>query len=236
MRSFILALVVALCMAPAVLTAATITTIDFSTLLTFDACPCDPRISFSGDEYISEGVVFDEASDTMLWVQGDDAIGPGEPWAASPTNEFISGHFTAEKDLTSLSVRLAPTAQGTYEYTLNIFDKFDDLISTTSLIVTQDLGDLSNTGFGYFSLNMTGLFINVASFDVRGSFIRSSHNNPYTVFGMSSMSFTSSCYNNDGVPIICTSGPTVVPIPPSLLLFGAALLGLGVFSRHKRKT
>lgn len=104
----------------------------------------DPRF------FEQDGVVFppqfcpvDVCSDWFVgWIQGDDALVGGP----------ISATFT--RSVSSLSVRAAPGAQGTAEYTLTAFDRGGEVIAMKSVVVAQYIADPQVTPLGYFVVEL----------------------------------------------------------------------------------
>jgi LysM repeat protein len=117
-------------------------TIDFSRAEKLSAF--DPRF------FEQEGIVFpprwcqvDVCSDWFVgWIQGDDALVGGP----------ISATFT--RPISSLSVRAAPGAQGTAEYTLTAFDRGGEVIAMKSVVVAQYIADPQVTLLGYFVVEL----------------------------------------------------------------------------------
>jgi hypothetical protein len=106
---------------------------------------------------------------------------------------------------------VAPALQGTANYTLSVFGPTSNLISSTTIQVTEDTGDPNNTFpsvFGYFTISLGTLPQPAFSFSLTNEFVRSSFSNTSIQFGVSSMTLTP------------------VPEPSSLLLLlsGATVL------------
>jgi hypothetical protein len=110
------------------------------------------------DQSYFPGVQFTEGSFVGI-VQGDEAlIGP------------VAG--SAKKKFTSISASFAPAAQGTAIYTLTAY-KGKNAVGSTSVTVTQDLGDPETGPFGYATISLSGL-PRADSFSLRNTFVRSS--------------------------------------------------------------
>jgi hypothetical protein len=147
---------------------------------------------FEPDFYRSDGIRFppqrcgSAGCDTwLIWhiVQGDDAL-----WGETRFGP-IKATFT--RPISNLSLRVAPTLQGTATYVLSAFAASGKLLATTSVTVTQDFGDPANTGFGYFRVSLTNLPKPAKSFTLDQVFVRSSF--PQTTdipYGVSSISYT----------------------------------------------
>jgi hypothetical protein len=117
-------------------------TIDFST---FGQGP------FQADFYKKNGVIFTEGS-FVGFIQGDEALIGN-----------VAGTFTPP--VSSLSARVAPGFQGTFEFTLTALSPSSNVIASQSVTVTEppsvryvtiDLGDLP-TKAKYFTLTSTGI-------------------------------------------------------------------------------
>lgn len=146
---------------------------------------------FEPDFYRSDGIRFppqrcgSAGCDTwLIWhiVQGDDAL-----WGETRFGP-IKATFT--RPISNLSLRVAPTLQGTATYVLSAFAASGKLLATTSVTVTQDFGDPANTGFGYFTVSLTNLPKPAKSFTLDQVFVRSSF--PQTTditYGVSSISY-----------------------------------------------
>ena len=116
-------------------------------------------------------------------VQSDDAL------VQPPGGAAIEGRFV--RPASQVSLLVAPRLQGTARYTLRVFGGDGRALAEQSLTVTQDFGDPANTGFGYFSLGVSGLARPAHSFRLENVFVRSSFpGNTEIPFGVSSISFT----------------------------------------------
>jgi|GEM_PF-3603450 len=132
---------------------------------------------FPPDFFKRQGLVFTQG-DFVGFVQGDEAlIGP------------IAGIFRPA--VCSLSVRVAPALQGTAAYTLTAFAPSGEIVSQTTLTITQDSGDPENGPFGYFSLELENLTPRANHFTLENRFIRSSFpHNTQIPFAISSLTYT----------------------------------------------
>ena len=146
---------------------------------------------FDPDFYRSDGIRFPPAPCGSLgcgtwfvgFIQGDDAL-VGEP-------EFGPVKATFTRPVSDLSLQVAPSAQGTARYLLNVFAASGKLLAATSVTVTQDEGDPANSGFGYFTISLTNLPRPVKSFTLDNVFVRSSFPlNTHISYGVSSISYT----------------------------------------------
>jgi hypothetical protein len=157
-------------------------TIDFST---HGTGPFDPTF------YKNNGISFFwENSGSGFFVglvQGDDALIQSENTGAQ--HGPIGG--TLIPSVSGLSLTLAPSVQGTAEYTLTTFDSLGRLIDRKSVLVTQDTSDPENSASGYFTMNMKDLPRKAKSFILENRFIRTSFSNQIISFGVSSISL---CY------------------------------------------
>jgi hypothetical protein len=164
--------------------------------------------TFNRDYFQNEGVVFTEG-DFVGYVQGDDAL-------IFDQNNGLSGLFTLGP-VTDISVEIAPWLQGTWAYRLAALDGLSSIIDSEAIVVTQDTGDPEHSGFGYFSIELTGL-PGAVGFLVESTFIRTSYGTTpgNNVAALSEMSFT-----------------TTVPEPATLSLFGIGLAGLRLMSRRR---
>lgn len=155
-------------------------TIDFST---------HGQGSFDPTFYKDDGISFWEGSGSGFsvgLVQFDDAL----IHMGGQQNGPIGG--TLIPPVAGLSVSLAPSLQGTAEYTLTTFDSLGKLIDKHSVLVTQDTGDSQDSGSGYFTIKMKNLPRKAKSFILENRFIRSSFiNNTSISFGVGSISL---CY------------------------------------------
>jgi len=143
-------------------------TIDFSTAI---QGPIQP------DFFQGQGLVFTEGN-FVGFVQGDQSlIGP------------VAGTF--HPAVCSLSLRVAPSLQGTAAYTLTAYSPSGEVVGSRTMIVTQDSGDPENGLFGYFSIELTDLSQRAQTFTLENQFIRSSF--PQTTqipFAVSSITYT----------------------------------------------
>lgn len=147
---------------------------------------------FEPDFYRSDGIRFPPqrcgsagCASWLIWhiVQGDDAL-----WGETRFGP-IKATFT--RPVSSLSLRVAPSLQGTATYVLSAFAASGKLLATTSVTVTQDFGDPANTGFGYFTVSLTNLPKPAKSFTLNQVFVRSSFPlNTDITYGVSSISYT----------------------------------------------
>jgi hypothetical protein len=158
--------------------------IDFSSFGV--AAPFDP------DFYRSDGIRFPPqrcgSAGCDTWsvelIQGDAAL-LGEPVLRGP----VQATFT--RPISDLSLRVAPALQGTATYVLKAFALSGKVIATTSITVTQDIGDPANTGSGYFTISLSELPLPAQSFTLDNVFVRSSFPlNTLIPYGVSSISYT----------------------------------------------
>ncbi len=143
----------------------------------------DPRF------FRSLGLTFPEeqcAPDCAAWriemIQGDDAL------PQPPGRRPIVGRFT--RPVSAVSLRIAPSLQGTAVYILRAFAASGRLVAERSLAVTQDTGDAGHTGFGYFTIDVSGLPQPVKSFSIDNVFLRSTFGGTFVTYGVGSVSFT----------------------------------------------
>ena len=115
-------------------------------------------------------------------IQGDDAL--PQPPGRGP----IVGRFT--RPVSAISLRLAPSLQGTAVYVLRAFAAGGRLVDERATTVTQDFGDPANTGFAYFTLGVSGLRHPARWFVVDNVFVRSSFGGSFVTYGIGSVSFT----------------------------------------------
>lgn len=149
---------------------------------------------FQPDFYRSDGILFPpEQCGTegcgpwfIGFVQGDAALTLGDnPLKDAPLTARLT------RPISSLSVRVAPSLQGTATYVLSAFAASGRLLATTSVTVTQDFGDPANTGFGYFTVSLTNLPRPAKSFRLINVFVRSTFPlNDHIPYGVSSISYT----------------------------------------------
>lgn len=161
--------------------------------------------SFNQSYFMSDGVVFTEGN-SVGFTQGDESL-------IFDFNGGVAGLF-APVPVTSVSVRIAPRLQGTWAYRLAATDVLSNIIDSKTILVTQDVGDPEHSGFGYFSIELSGL-PGAVGFFAESTFIRSSsgsgNNNDAA---LSSMSFTP-------FPV-----PAAIPEPSTVALFIIGLAGL----------
>jgi hypothetical protein len=116
--------------------------------------------------------------DFVGYVQGDQSlIGP------------VAGTF--HPSVCSISVRVAPAFQGTAAYTLSAYSASGKVVGSTTMTVTQDIGEAESGPIGYFVIELTGLSQKAQTFTLENQFIRSSF--PQTTqisFGVSSITYT----------------------------------------------
>jgi hypothetical protein len=117
----------------------------------------------------------------VAWVQGDDAL------SQTPSLGPIQGTFT--RPVSDLTLRIAPSVQGTAMYTLTAFGPSGEVLAQNSVTVTQDFGDPANTGFGYFTLSVTDLPRPAKSFTLDNAFVRSSFGNTEIPYAVSSITY-----------------------------------------------
>ena len=153
--------------APLNSTSFAIKTIDFST---HAVGPFQP------DFYKKDGIVFTEGS-FVGFIQGDQAlVGP------------IAATF--RPPIFGLSVSVAPSRQGTAEYTLTAADATGRVIGSASMIITEDLGDPTTQPFGYFTIDLGSLPRRAKTFTLQNRFVRSSDPTVTRIdFGVSSITF-----------------------------------------------
>src|SRR5437667_4828133 len=153
--------------APLNSTSFAIKTIDFSTHVVGP---------FQSDFYKKDGVVFTEGS-FVGFIQGDQAlVGP----VAATFRPPVFG----------LSVSVAPSLQGTAEYTLTASDATGRVIGSASVIITEDSGDPTTQPFGYFTIELRSLPRRAKFFTLQNRFVRSSYPQVTRIdFGVSSITF-----------------------------------------------
>lgn len=156
--------------------------------------------SDNSDFFADLGVSFRRPLE-LGFVQGDDAVLVGSLGA-------LAGDFA--RRATSVSAFVAPAFQGTADYTLAALDASSHLIASTTIRITQDIGDPLDTGPGYVPIRLGTLSQPVQAFSLSSEFVGSSFPQVRFIdFGVSSLQFSP------------------VPEPGSLFLFlggGAALL------------
>lgn len=143
-------------------------TIDFSTV---------GEGTFQPKSFKKQGLVFTQG-DFVGFVQGDQAlIGP------------VAGTF--HPSVCSISIRVAPAFQGTAAYTLKAYSASGKVVGSTTVIVTQDIGDPETGELGYFVIELTELSQKTQTFTLENQFIRSSFpQNIEISFGISSITYT----------------------------------------------
>jgi len=129
------------------------------------------------DFFKRQGLVLTQG-EFVGFVQGDQAlIGP------------IAGNF--HPSVCRLSLRVAPAVQGTAAYTLTAFSPSGEIVSQTTVIITQDSGDPENGPFGYFTIELANLTPWANYFTLENRFIRSSFpQNRQIPFAISSLTYT----------------------------------------------
>ena len=165
---------------------------------------------FYQEYFRPKGVVFTDG-DFVGYVQGDDAL-------VFDQSNGITGLF-APAAVTSISVDIAPWLQGTWAYRLAALNVLSNIIDSKTILVTQDTGDPENTGFGYFSIELTGL-PGAAGFLVDSTFIRTSYGttSANNIAALSSISFSK------------------IPEPATFALFGIGMAALGLIRRQRIKS
>lgn len=140
--------------------------------------------------YRREGLVFPPqrcgdfgcSSWFITMIQGDNAV-VGNPLLGGVTAKF-------KRPISELSLRIAPGAQGTADYTLTVFSVSGEEIASQTLRVTQDEGEPDTQPFGYFTMSLAGLR-KARSFHLTNAFVRSSFGGSGPMeFGVSSISYT----------------------------------------------
>jgi hypothetical protein len=143
-------------------------TIDFSTA---------GEGTFQPDFFKRQSLVLTQG-DFVGFVQGDQSlIGP------------VAGTF--HPSVCSISVRVAPAFQGTAAYTLRAYAASGKVVGSTTMTVTQDIGEPASGSFGYFVIELTSLSQKAQTFTLENQFIRSSF--PQTTqisFGVSSITYS----------------------------------------------
>ena len=131
---------------------------------------------FQPDFFKRQDLVFTQG-DFVGFVQGDEAlIGP------------LAGTF--HPSVCSISVRVAPAYQGTASYTLTAYSASGKTVGSTTMIITQDIGEPASGSPGYFVIELTGLSQKAQTFTLENQFIRSSFpQNTQISFGVSSITY-----------------------------------------------
>jgi hypothetical protein len=142
-------------------------TVDFSTV---GEGTFQPNFFKRQDLVITQG-------DFVGFVQGDEAlIGP------------VAGTF--HPSVCGISVRVAPAFQGTAAYTLKAYSASGKVVGSTTMIVTQDIGEPESGSFGYFVIELTELSPKAQTFTQENQFIRSSFPQITQIsFGVSSITY-----------------------------------------------
>jgi len=124
-----------------------------------------------------QGLVFTQG-DFVGFVQGDQSlIGP------------VAGTF--HPAVCSISVRVAPAFQGTAAYTLKAYSASGKVVGSTTMTVTQDMGEVDSGPFGYFVIELSGLSQKAQTFTLENQFIRSSFPQITQIsFGVSSITYS----------------------------------------------
>ncbi len=132
---------------------------------------------FDASFYKADGVVFTEGT-FVGYIQGDDAlVGPA------------AGSFN--RPATSLSAWVAPSIQGTAEYTLTAYGASGGVVATRSVAVTQDAGDPQTGPWGYVEIDLGALPRGAKSFRLENRFVRSSFSHVTSIpFGVKMIEYT----------------------------------------------
>lgn len=157
--------------------------------VTIDVSGAGVGTSVDSRLFRADGLVLPESQcvpDCAGWqivgVQGDEAL-PQPPGLGQLEGRFV-------RPVSELSLRVAPSLQGTARYLLRVFGAGGRALAEQSLTVTQDFGDPANTGFGYFEIGVSGLTRPALSFSLESSFVRSSFpENTAIPYGVASLSF-----------------------------------------------
>ena len=115
------------------------------------------------------------------FVQSDAAL------VQTPLLGPIQATFT--RPVSDLSLRVAPSLQGTATFVLKAFAGSGEVLAETSVTVTQDFGDPANTGFGYFTVSLMDLPHPAKSFTLDSVFVRSSFGWTEIPYGVSSITY-----------------------------------------------
>jgi hypothetical protein len=146
---------------------------------------------FDPDFYRSEGIVFpaefcgSAGCDPLFvgFIQGDAAL------VGDPRRGPLTAKFT--RPISSLSLSVAPSFQGTATYTLKLFSASGALVASTSVTVTQDDGEPANSVSGYFEISATSPGKAVKSFSLDNVFVRASGPHAGVIpYGVSSITYT----------------------------------------------
>jgi hypothetical protein len=137
-------------------------TIDFST---------HGQGPFQADFYKKDGVTFTEGS-SVGFIQGDEAL-------LGTVQEGIAGTFTPP--VSSLSARVAPAVQGTFEFTLTALDASSTVVASESVTVIE-----SGSG-GYVTIDLGILPAKAKYFTLTGI---------PDVFGVGSITYTTTRKTN----------------------------------------
>jgi hypothetical protein len=106
-----------------------------------------------------KGVKFTEGS-FVGYIQGDQALVGG-----------LAGK--TKKRFSTISANVSPAGQGTAVYTLAAY-KDKRLVGSSSVTVTQDVGDPANGPFGYETITLGNLAKKADAFRLDNTFVRSS--------------------------------------------------------------
>lgn len=163
---------------------------------------------FDQNYFASQGVVFTEG-DFVGYVQGDEAL-------IFDRANGITGLFKSAA-VKSISVDIAPWSQGTWSYRLSALNGLSEILASKSIVVTQDPGDPDHSGFGYFSIGLSGLK-GVAGFNIYSTFIRS----------------TSTSILGDNEAALASMSFSRVPEPTTIILFCTGMVVM-ILTRKKKK-
>jgi len=146
---------------------------------------------FEPDFYRSDGILFPPeecgSAGCFSWFIG---FCQGHAALAGQTSFGpVEANFT--RPVSGLSLLVTPALQGTATYVLTVFAASGEILATTSVTVTQDLGDPANSGSGYFTISLTNLPGPARSFTLDNVFVRSSFpSNTMIPYCVSSISYT----------------------------------------------
>jgi hypothetical protein len=144
---------------------------------------------FNPDFYRRDGIVFpDEMCGSagcspwfVSFIQGSASL------AGDPRFGPVTATFT--RPISALSVEVAPALQGSATYILNLYAASGTLVGTTSVTVTQD--ERENTNSGYFTISVTDLSKHAKRFTLDNVFVRSSFaTTTYIPYGVRSITYT----------------------------------------------